>query len=813
MGIKFRFIYLLALAGFLTGSCKVQGGNDPETPGLSVSHESLSIAAAGGTASFTVVSGKEDWLVRSDQSWAKASPVTGKAGNSPVKVNVSVDENETTSERSAAITVKTLGNESKTVVLKQAAGTGEHKDKGIASATDLQGFAKALADEGAISPYLVGGVAKLLCDIDASSIKDWIPIGTLENPLTCGFDGGNHKITGLKCEVDMAKYNAAGFIGYAKGGSIKNLTLEGQMTFKGNPTGEVSIGGVAGKVSGVSTEAVKCKLTLSIEGNLQNTAAVGGIAGRTDSSSATGNAEQNARGCTFSGVISVPSTCYEGGLVGYNEGIIGNCTNTGSILGKDASDGQHGPGWGCGYNKTSTSFTSNFGYGHVGDYDSFKTNPAGAPDATYMNCMVCKNYDVLVNTVDQTLDAYYDWKEISTTAVSSGVKYSHYECLGIPRHVHVLEIDLSNPSVEVTTMYSEDCVPNPNGNKNSNNGKNIRETLSEVCSRMRGDGADVVAGVNSGFFDSNDGISRGFHIQDGEPVYGSYYIYSKLPNHKWAFTVFSDGTASAGKKSFSGKLTAGGKEYTWYSVNDTTLRHTNVTYPINIYTSRYKKIPHPEKPSLVNKLAPDALYVVAEYTGDNMKVNCGYAEARVTAIQDGRSSALTDPPYLSSKKEVAIALSGTPASEIGSAVKVGDLIKLKFDMTIADQTSGDLNKPILTQNSSMYEFIANGKDVSASSGIVSHDPLTFPAISRDGKTLWLVEVDGRQDWYSTGLNGYEIFRIAKKLGAWNSTRFDGGGSSCMWVYDKSKGSGGLVNRVSDSKGERSCLNYLIIRAK
>ena len=56
-------------------------------------------------------------------------------------------------------------------------------------------------------------------------------------------------------------------------------------------------------------------------------------------------------------------------------------------------------------------------------------------------------------------------------------------------------------------------------------------------------------------------------------------------------------------------------------------------------------------------------------------------------------------------------------------------------------------------------------------------------------------------------------RIAQKLGGYNMTRFDGGGSSCMWVYNASAGKGSLVNRPCDSKGERSCMNYILVRKK
>ena len=73
----------------------------------------------------------------------------------------------------------------------------------------------------------------------------------------------------------------------------------------------------------------------------------------------------------------------------------------------------------------------------------------------------------------------------------------------MPRHMHVLQIDLGNPEIELTTAYANEQIPNPNANKNSNNGKNLRETLSEVCSRRRAEGQKIIAGINTGFFDSN----------------------------------------------------------------------------------------------------------------------------------------------------------------------------------------------------------------------------------------------------------------------------------------------------------------------
>ena len=112
----------------------------------------------------------------------------------------------------------------------------------------------------------------------------------------------------------------------------------------------------------------------------------------------------------------------------------------------------------------------------------------------------------------------------------------------------------------------------------------------------------------------------------------------------------------------------------------------------------------------------------------------------------------------------------------------------------------------------MNKFLEDGVDRSKEhmkpndSNLTTHNPMTFVTISKDGRKVWLIEVDGRRK-ESLGLKSREMVGVAKKLGGWNLTRFDGGGSSSMWVRD----CGGLVSMPSDKKGERSCLNYLLLR--
>lgn len=537
---------------------------------------------------------------------------------------------------------------------------------------------------------------------------------------------------------------------------------------------------------------------------------MGGFVGGTKAAATIDNCTNNGNVTTFLG-------CRTGGFVGHNEGVVSNCTNKGCIIGNKTVDGSniHGPGWACGYNKTTANLTQCKGYGHVGDL-SFKNNPTEAPASMHINAVAHKNtsYDPEDNFVDWTLDAYFDWTLKETKSLAAGVTYYAYEFNNLPRKMKVVEVDLTSPNVDVTAAYADDIVPNPNANGNDNNGFCIRETLSQLCARKRTEGQNILAGINTGFFDSNDGISRGPHIQDGHPVYvNNEAVREGFVNHAWAFTVFGDGTASCGKKTFTGTLEIAGKSYEYFSVNDTIVRHGSTKYYANLYTSSYKKVPHSTNPTITNPLSVKALYIVAEYSGsEGLIVNGGSAEAVVKSIYDGRTTPLSEAPYLTADNQVAIQMTGTQAAEVATAVKAGDKIKITAQMVV----DGETTKPISTQNSTMFQFLLDGVNNSDSSpaghtNTTTYDPITMVAVDKAKTKVWFVEVDGRQKWVSMGLKAYEMARISQILGAWNMTRFDGGGSSAMWVY--ADGNGALVNTPSDSKGERSCLNYILIRTK
>ena len=788
-------------------SCGQEGGEVLETA-LQVAPTSLELDPQGGQEYLTVTS-SEDWLLRSDVKWVKAVTASGKASADPVKASITFEANTSGAAREGKLTVKTLSGKTAEVKISQAVLDGPVSQRGIASAEDLAAFAQAVNDGSSLTPFMVDGVVVLLNDIDASSIKEWTPIGTASNPFSGNFDGKGRAIRNINWTVNAANYPDVGLFGYTKGASILGLNVGdagNKITVKGNAAG-LNAGVIVGNAVGGSLTGCSNYTDLVYEGNPSGGAiCLAGICGR---SSAT------LTSCTNKGNVLSPLICRAAGFVAYNEGKVEECTNYGCILAEKS--GEVGPAWACSYNKTPSDFIKNTGKGHVGSYEVYKDNPAGADWDAYLNAVVSpakEGFDMEQAIIDNTKESYLNWKEVSKKQVASGITFYDCDCLNTPLKVHILEIDLSNPAVEVTTSYANDCVPNPNGNNNSNNGFKIRETLSQLCARKRSEGHNIVAGINTGFFDSNDGISRGFHIEEGEPVYiNNPSVVKGLPNHSWGITVFTDGTASVGKKGFKGRLRTANQEFEWCSMNDTIMRHTSASYQINLYDSHYKQYPHPSHTNLTNKLAKNALYVIAEYVDAPMTVNNGYAAAKIISISDGRDQALANPPYITSDKQVGISLSGAKADAFSALVSVGSTVEFRCDLTI----EGETTRPIYTQNSSMFHMLKDGvnnlSSLPSNHDPAARDPKTFPVVSQDKKTLWLVQVDGRQGWYSCGICPDEMVVLAKKLGGYNMTNVDGGGSSVMWVYDSAAGKGQVVNSVSDSKGERSCLNYMLVKVK
>jgi hypothetical protein len=109
-------------------------------------------------------------------------------------------------------------------------------------------------------------------------------------------------------------------------------------------------------------------------------------------------------------------------------------------------------------------------------------------------------------------------------------------------------------------------------------------------------------------------------------------------------------------------------------------------------------------------------------------------------------------------------------------------------------------------------LVENGQDRGATAQVVPMErhPRTAAGVTRDGRTLLLMVVDGRRPGWSVGVTLPELARMMIEAGAWNAINLDGGGSSGMWYREPGSTTGHILNRPSDGR-VRPVANHLGVR--
>lgn len=658
------------------------------------------------------------------------------------------------------------------------AGYAEGK---ITSCTNKAAIAFAGSDAANISVCL-GGIAGYLQNATLTQCVN-------DGALTCGTiaNTGNGSNSG---------FHQGGIVGYMKTSSLTECTNNGALSAPSGRSGGIVAVATSGQVTACVNNGKVQDDVNGIFGANPGYKRMGGLAGGA-------SADAAFTSCVNNGDVFSQLGCRTGGFVGHNEAKITKCENKGVILSDHTLSGTnyHGSGWAAGYNKSADLITECVVGGRVGDYTVYKDNPQSAPEATYAMAIVHGKFDPMLNGLSDQYEEFYDWEVKAETQLAEGVKFYHYAMKNFAQNVYVVEADLTNPNVVFETVMADELCLNPNANNNSNNGKKLRETLSETCTRRRAEGRNIVAGINTGFFNSHDGFPRGFHIEYGEPVFiNNPTVRQSLSNHRPGFTFFEDRTVSFDNRSFTGYLKVNDTDYEYYSVNDTIVRLNNTDgYDANLYTSRFRKEPHP---GIYNPVGSDALFVVGRCS-QQMTVNDGWFDATVTAIVDGRNGASVEVPFVSEKTDWVLQVTGEKAAALAAALKVGDAVRINANVSI-----GSVSKQIIMHNSSMYRFLNGGNWNAVNDATLM--PATCIGADQAGTTVKLVCVDGRTS-IDTGMNYWQLYMTMKKLGLHNAIRFDGGGSTTLWKWEN--GAGAIANRPCDSKGERSCMNYMHVRIK
>ncbi|MCG0276360.1 MAG: phosphodiester glycosidase family protein [Thermosediminibacteraceae bacterium] len=316
--------------------------------------------------------------------------------------------------------------------------------------------------------------------------------------------------------------------------------------------------------------------------------------------------------------------------------------------------------------------------------------------------------------------------------------------------IHILKLDLSSENVDIDAIMNK-------------NGVSKRQPLSKMVVEN-----GAIAGINGDFFPPATFSSPvGIQITNGKLISSPDIIEGGMA----AFALTYEKIPQLLRFQFTGKIQApDGTSYHISGIN----KASDCYNIIMIYTPDYGKSTPVLQPS-----APEITYAVVK-------------NDKIVNIFDGRSAEIPE--------DSIVLAGGNKASLFLKKFTIGDEVKIDFE---------------ITPDISNLKMALGGGAILVENGVIpstfSHDipgrhPRTAIGFTKDGKTLILVVVDGRQA-QSRGMTQEELARLMLSLGAYNALNLDGGGSSTMVVRAPGEKAPTVINSVSD-KTERSIVNGL-----
>ena len=287
-------------------------------------------------------------------------------------------------------------------------------------------------------------------------------------------------------------------------------------------------------------------------------------------------------------------------------------------------------------------------------------------------------------------------------------------------------------------------------------------------------GAGALAAVNADFFRIPEGITVGAHVEGGAVVVS--------PSERPVFAVARDGSLWIGRAWLRGSAVLGSRS----------LPVTRVNTPGATDT---------------------ALALFDEWYGEPVSVGEGGVLIRLAAAgAEGRgrvaSIGASDGAVRTSAGSVLLSADPAAAARLRS---IRRQTPVRWDVRLyprgvergeraASEAVGGF--PVLLERGRPAPAIG---ETNEGFGAARH-PRTAIGYDASGSRVLLVTVDGRQPPYSDGMTLPELAGLMIRLGAVEALNLDGGGSTTMVV------GGRIVNRPSDTSGERPVGNALTVRS-
>ncbi len=343
---------------------------------------------------------------------------------------------------------------------------------------------------------------------------------------------------------------------------------------------------------------------------------------------------------------------------------------------------------------------------------------------------------------------------LAVRPVGPGVMHTYIEAPSMPWTIHVLDIDLTNPFIEIETAKAHDLL--------SGGG----ERTSSMAGRHDAPEHRVVGGVNGDFY---VGAARPVSIQavDGE--------------------ILQD--AAAGRPALG------------FDVDD---------HPMMEFASLNAGLFLPDTAAVIHDVNAtrdaDELVLYNRFMGSTTGTNRFGTEVRVRTLDPwlandtlrlvvsekvigGGSMSILDG-------EAVLSGHGSASAVLADHVDEGDTLKayLGVQPGLAQLKEMIGGGPFLVQNG--VSSVGPRGDAS------DRHPRTAAGFSADSTTLYLITVDGRQT-ASIGITLPELAYFMTEIGVHTGMNLDGGGSTTMLVRDE------IVNSPSDGL-ERSVSNALLV---
>ena len=323
--------------------------------------------------------------------------------------------------------------------------------------------------------------------------------------------------------------------------------------------------------------------------------------------------------------------------------------------------------------------------------------------------------------------------------------------------VHVLEMDLTNPYVDMQVVNGGDAAV-------------ATERPSAMYARFDSPGHDMIAAHNGDFFTTTVnqvGISRMGLYCDGEIVFN--------PVSQPLLVLTPDRVPYIDRVHFMSNVTHKGTTKTLNTLNMLTLEFT--TDPnanpnlLSLFTNAFGS-----KMNIYSTGGKIAVIKAKDGSELKYKSNC-----TLTCVVESVSD---NPGEAAIPANSAILHGvGTSADFIG-AMAAGDEITIQLRSTTNEFPDHlDIDEAI---GGSGHIILKDGEITNI--GNPECHPRTFMGINKEKTKIYSVIVDGRQSSISAGITLDDQGYVLKALGAWDGINLDGGGSSCMYINEEIKNS-------------------------